>query len=284
MVQKEKKKVKRSANKKNELMKTKILTFLFNLLFYVSMIFIIFGAGMMAILQQQDKSFNGYRMFGVLTNSMVSPGNKLKEGGFRAGDILILKEVETKDLKVGDVITYRPSTNPDSKSTNYLTHRVVKIEKGKKSKGEEGYYFTTRGDANTTDDMPMNEKALVGKVVGKVPKLGGVITYVKENLILSIVFIASVVGFVWVIKMYIISGEEAELEQKKVEKIKTVEKSPKKKPKKTKSKSSSKSKSKSNSGKKKSKGQSDREESKNRKKSSSSYSPSGKKKKKKDKK
>lgn len=186
--------------------KKKILSFIFNLIFYVLMLSIFFGAGLMAVMQKQDKALNGYRMFGVLTNSMVSPDNTIKKGGFRAGDVVIIKEVEAKDLKKGDVITYRPNTNPNDKKNNYLTHRVVKVQNG--LKGEKGYFITTRGDANSTDDMPISEKALVGKVVGRIPKIGAILSYVKENFALSVIFILSVVGFFWVIRMYIMSGDD----------------------------------------------------------------------------
>lgn len=221
-----KKKKKDNASDKrhrNESQKTNLnkkhtkLAALFNVLFYVIMLGIFFGAGIMAIMQQQDKSFNGYRMFGVLTDSMVSPGNKIKKGGFHSGDVIIIKEVKAKDLKKGDVITYRPSTNPDSKSTNYLTHRVVKVEKN--PEGKKGYYFTTRGDANKTDDMPMSEKALVGKVVGRIPKVGGVLSYIKENFILSVIFILSVVGFFWVIRMYILADDDEPRTRKEVKEV-----------------------------------------------------------------
>ncbi|QIL49765.1 signal peptidase I [Vagococcus hydrophili] len=201
------------------------------------MLSIFIGAGLMAIMQKQDKSLNGYRMFGVLTDSMVSPGNKIKEGGFRSGDIIIIKEVKAKDLKKGDVITYRPSTNPDNKNNNYLTHRVVKVQND--YKGREGYYFTTRGDANKTDDMPMSEKALVGKVVGRIPKVGGILAFIKENFVLSLIFILSVVGFFWVIRMYILASDDDEEEEKKPRKeVKEVSK--KKSSKSSKSKKSSK--------------------------------------------
>lgn len=215
MGRKNKSKVSRNAKNNEILHKKKILLFFMNLLFYVVMLSIFFGATIMAIMQKQDKSLNGYRMFGVLTNSMVSPDNSIKEGGFRAGDIIILKEVEAKYLKKGDVITYRPNTNPNNKKNNYLTHRVIKVQNGLKS--EKGYFITTRGDANTTDDMPVSEKALVGKVVGKVPKVGAILSYVKENFVLSVIFILSVVGFFWVIRIYIISGDDTSKEIKHVE-------------------------------------------------------------------
>lgn len=219
--------------------KSKRIAAFLNLIFYLVMLSIFIGAGLMAIMQKQDKSLNGYRMFGVLTNSMVSPGDKIKDGGFRAGDIVIIKEVKAKDLKKGDVITYHPSTNPSTKTNNYLTHRVVKVENGRK--GEKGYFITTRGDANKTDDMPISERALVGKVVGRIPKVGGILSFIKENFILSLIFILSVVGFFWVIRMYILAGDEDEKEEKRPRKeVKEVSKKKSSKSKASKSKKSNK--------------------------------------------
>lgn len=174
---------------------------LWNLLFYISMLSILIGAGMMALMQQNDKSFNGYRIFGVLTDSMVSPDNSIKKGGFRSGDVLLTKEVDPAEIRVGDVITYRPSTNPANKSTNYLTHRVVKVSD--QLGDEKGLFFTTRGDANKTDDMPISSTALIGKEMMVIPKIGGIILFVKENWLISIVFIVSLIGFIWVIRSYV---------------------------------------------------------------------------------
>lgn len=188
------------------------LLFLWNLLFYTVMLSLLIGSGLMAVMQQQDKSLNGYRMFGVLTNSMVSPDNTLKPGGFRAGDILIVKEVPGKEIKVGDVITYRPSTNPTNKSNNNLTHRVVKINDHLGE--EEGLFFVTRGDANKTDDMPISANALVGKEVFSIPKLGGLLAFIKENWLISLIFIVSILGFIWVIRIYIISAPKKSRKKK----------------------------------------------------------------------
>lgn len=180
----------------------KIVLVFWNLLFYGSMLFILISAGLMAMMQQQNKSLNGYRMFGVLTNSMVSPDNTIKKGGFRSGDIIVTKETDPKAIRVGDVITYRPSTNPTNESTNNLTHRVVKIldQLGE----EEGTFFVTQGDANKTEDMPISSTALVGKEVLIIPKLGGVLAFVKDNWLISIIFILCLVGFIWVMRTYIL--------------------------------------------------------------------------------
>lgn len=191
----------------------KILLFLWNLLFYGLMLALLSGSLLMAVMQQQDKSLNGYRMFGVLTNSMVSPDNTVKSGGFRAGDIIMIQEVPKESIQAGDVITYRPSTNPTNKSTNYLTHRVVKINDHLGE--EEGLFFVTRGDANKTDDMPISADALVGKEVFRIPKLGGILTFVRENWIISLIFIVSILGFIWVVRIYIMIEPEKKRKRKK---------------------------------------------------------------------
>ncbi|WP_348921027.1 signal peptidase I [Enterococcus rotai] len=191
----------------------KWLLLCWNLVFYGLMLSLMVSSGLMAMMQKQDKSLNGYRMFGVLTNSMVSPDNTLKKGGFRAGDMLVIKEIDTNQVKVGDVITYRPSTNPTNKSTNYLTHRVVKIED---HLGEEkGIFFTTRGDANKSDDMPISARALVGKVTVRVQKIGGILAFCKENWLVSLIFIICIIGFTWVTRIYILSGSKKKRTQKK---------------------------------------------------------------------
>lgn len=167
------------------------------------MLFILVFTLALAIMQQQDKSLNGYRMLGVLTNSMVSPDNSIKDGGFRSGDILITKEMKPQEIKVGDVITFETSANPTKKNSNYLTHRVVNISD---SLGEEsGIFFTTRGDANKSDDLPINSSSMIGKGVFVIPKIGMLLIYINENKIVSLIFVLSLLGFIWVMKAYIFS-------------------------------------------------------------------------------
>ncbi|WP_242700734.1 signal peptidase I [Enterococcus sp. DIV0212c] len=208
--------VNRKKKKKSPLPPSKgqrLFLFIWNIIFYVLMLSLLVGSSLMAIMQQQDKALNGYRMFGVLTNSMVSPDNTLKNGGFRAGDMLVIKEVSAEQVKVGDVITYRPSTNPTNKSTNFLTHRVAKIDD---HLGEEkGIFFTTRGDANKSDDLPISSRALVGKVTVRVPKIGGILAFIKENWLVSLIFLISITGFVWVTRIYILNGSVKSHPQKK---------------------------------------------------------------------
>lgn len=86
--------------------------------------------------------------------------------GFNKGDIIILRGIETKDIKVGDVIVFH------SNRKYPIIHRVV----NKLSDGEE-YHFQTKGDKVSTiqsglgeDDI--TEERIVGRSVFKIPKVG----------------------------------------------------------------------------------------------------------------
>src|SRR3989344_7031887 len=87
--------------------------------------------------------------------------------GFNKGDIMILKGVQPKDIKTGDVVVYENNFNK-----NPIIHRVVEI------KSKEGkYYFTTKGDNNNASDpLEVFEDQIknTGKAVFRIPLLGWV--------------------------------------------------------------------------------------------------------------
>jgi len=85
-------------------------------------------------------SIGGYHVLWVKTNSM--------EPTIPTSSYILTKDVEAKDVKVGDIITF-VSDNPQIKGM-YNTHRVIKIEDGK---------FTTKGDNNPADDGIYSAKA-----------------------------------------------------------------------------------------------------------------------------
>jgi signal peptidase I len=60
--------------------------------------------------------------------------------GFNKGDIMMLKGLKPKDIKIGDVIVFK-STRPDP-----IIHRVVR-----KWQEDEVYYFQTKGDNYRTN-------------------------------------------------------------------------------------------------------------------------------------
>lgn len=85
-------------------------------------------------------------------------------GAIEAGDAIIIKKSD--DYAVGDVITYFPADEATS-----VTHRIVRIEGDK-------YY--AKGDANNSEDPdPIVISQIAGKMVGRIPKIGIVIEWLR---------------------------------------------------------------------------------------------------------
>lgn len=113
-----------------------------------------------------SRSISGYQFYVVKSDSM-------KATHFKAGDIVICKEVDVNELMVGDVITFI-SDNPGSEGevfTHMIRERVY-------NDGTLGFvtYGTTTGE---------NDEALatviLGKYKGKLPGLGYFFQYLKTT-------------------------------------------------------------------------------------------------------
>ncbi|WP_444240961.1 signal peptidase I [Eshraghiella crossota] len=95
----------------------------------------------------------GWNMFSVDSSSMTPklPVNSL----------ITVQKIDPQEIKVGDIVTYILNSN-----NILVTHRVVEIDSAKQT-------FTTKGDANTSNDSaPVHWGNVVGKVVFCVPGLG----------------------------------------------------------------------------------------------------------------
>ncbi|MGX7202537.1 signal peptidase I [Enterococcus plantarum] len=199
---KNRKKEKHSGSKKKiktSKSKNSIYRLVFNIIFYGFILFMIFGSVIFATTKNSDKSILGYRFFGVLTDSMVPRDPKTQKGGFYSGDIILVKNIAGNEAEVGDIITFRPSI----KSQTFLTHRVKeKLDHLGETKGT---YYITQGDANLAEDVPVNEKQVVGKKIAVMPKVGAFLKFVRENTLISIVFLLSVFGFITIIRYYILN-------------------------------------------------------------------------------
>ncbi|OEG12282.1 signal peptidase I [Enterococcus termitis] len=187
-------------NKRNTKKKSApIRSLIMNSLFYGVILLMVIGSLIFAVSKDQNKSFLGYRFFGVLTDSMVPRDPKTQKGGFHAGDVIIVKNIAGEDAEVGDIITFRPNIN----SKAFLTHRVK--EKLDHLDNHEGTYYITQGDANLVEDTPVNSEQVVGKKIAVLPKIGGILNFITNNLLLSIVFLFSVFGFITVMKHYVLN-------------------------------------------------------------------------------
>ncbi len=90
------------------------------------------------------------------------------QDGFNKGDIMILRGIKTKDIKIGEVIVF------ESKRPDPIIHRVVK-----KWEQDNDYLFQTKGDNNIgsikspyLDETTIGEERIIGKAVFRVPLLG----------------------------------------------------------------------------------------------------------------
>lgn len=98
------------------------------------------------VLNHAYVNFLGYTFFEVASGSM---------GEAIHVDDLVIVDIGS-EYKKGDIVTYYSDGD-------FVTHRVVSIEDGK---------VITRGDANRSNDNPINDSAILGKVVSIIPNVG----------------------------------------------------------------------------------------------------------------
>jgi len=103
----------------------------------------------------------GLQVFNVISGSM--------EPTYSVGDLIYVKEVDPDSVKVGDPITF--VLNED---LVVATHRVVSVD-------SENRQFTTKGDANSTEDAaPVHFNNLIGVPVFAIPLLGYISAYIQS--------------------------------------------------------------------------------------------------------
>jgi len=115
-------------------------------------------------------SFLGYKPFIVLSGSM--------EPEIYSGDLVLVREAVTGDLKVGDVISYR-------EGQSVITHRILEIteEQGTRK-------FITKGDHNNVSDRnPVTEDQVEGRYLFHLSKLGNFAIFMQTPIGM-VIFIA----------------------------------------------------------------------------------------------
>ena len=185
---------------------SKIMNVIFNLLFYSIIIALLVGSTLFAFSNNPQKSYFGYRIYNVLTNSMVGDA----EDCFKAGDIIIVKLMEPEEVEVGDIITFVPGRDERS----YLTHRVVEVNH--ELNGMPGIYFVTRGDANNSDDPPISGSMLVGKKVFTISGMGAVIKFIRANFVITMIFVVAAFAFIMLLRYYFAKPKDEDLEEEEV--------------------------------------------------------------------
>ena len=127
----------------------KIIGYILNILLIIITLLILVGIYyiiQIKILKNDFANLCGYTFFEVAPGSM--------ENTINIGDVVIVNL--TKDVNENDIIVYKDDNN-------FITHRLIKKQADK---------LITRGDANNSEDKPINEDQILGKVIYIVPKMG----------------------------------------------------------------------------------------------------------------
>ena len=146
-------------DKIKKISENKVLKIIFNIIYYLIFVIVIMML-IVVVLQRtsnNDISLGGYRMFTVATGSMVPKYN--------VSDILISKNVDISELKVGDDVVYKGKEG--SFKDKFVTHQIISMEKQ-----EDGSYnIITKGIANPEQDPEIKGEQIYGKIIYKVKSL-----------------------------------------------------------------------------------------------------------------
>lgn len=140
-------------------------------------------------------SFFGWKPFIVLSGSM--------ETQIYAGDLVVVKETDTKELKKNDIIAFR-------EDDIVITHRIIDI---RNENGETRYI--TKGDNNNTEDHGyVTEKQVEGLYQFKISRLGNLAMFVQTPI--GIIICLSIPLSIFLVLKAIDAKKEREYFSKKI--------------------------------------------------------------------
>ena len=120
----------------------------------------------------------GIKTFSIISGSM--------EPAISINDIVVVREVNPNDININDIITFKVENE-------IITHRVINIEKK-----DERIVYTTKGDKNdVTDIEKISDTQIEGKCVAKIPKIGKLLTIVKNKVFFGIIITVLLICFLW---------------------------------------------------------------------------------------
>lgn len=102
------------------------------------------------VVTDNNESIGGYRLFRIISGSMVPEYN--------VDEVVVCKDTESEDIKIGDVIVYRGKTGE-------LTNRLIMHEVIDKKEVEGKLIFNVKGIQNTTGDPDVYESQVLGVVI-----------------------------------------------------------------------------------------------------------------------
>ncbi len=109
------------------------------------------------------------KLFGASPYTVLSGS---MEPTYHVGSIIYVVDVDAKDLKVGDPITYVIGGG------TVVTHRIIDIVENESDPND--IRFTTKGDNNNVEDgTPVRSENIIGKPIFTIPLLGYIAHYIQ---------------------------------------------------------------------------------------------------------
>ena len=130
--------------------------------------------------QSQVASVAGFTPMVVKTDSMAPT--------FEAGDLIMIRKCDTSQLKEGDIVCFHTIIENEYALN---THRIQKIDEmaGVRS-------YTTKGDNNEISDQHViADGDIVGKYVGRLPKMGKVMDFLSSSVGFLVVIVLPMLLF-----------------------------------------------------------------------------------------
>ena len=145
----------------------------------ITVVIMLFTIVSMATLNKNDRNIFGYKFLIVQSDSM-SPSEKNADDDvhFRAGDIIIIKDVENAwALKPGDVISFTSFSEVSYLET--VTHMIYEVKKD--NNGKVVGYVTYGTNTGAIDDTVVEPEYILGKYTGKIPAVGHLFAFIKST-------------------------------------------------------------------------------------------------------
>ena len=142
------------------------------------------------------KIIKNYYPFGIKT-AIVLTGSM--EPALDINDFVIIKK--SNEIKIDDIISYKQIN-----SDNEVLHRVIRINDNE---------IVTKGDANNTEDKPINIDQVTGVYIGKIKYLGNIIFFIKKPIVFSTIITTFLIIMLIPSKKTVIYKENVTAEMKK---------------------------------------------------------------------
>ena len=152
-----------------------------SIILIVSVLMMVFTIVSTTVFGKADKNLFGYKFMIVLSDSM-------SKTHFSAGDVIVVKEVDLKTLKPGDIISFYDLKDKNdggavqqqykNQSFKVVTHMIKEVTTDEKGNIAFRTYGTTKGPEHVDERLAT---MIIGKYQTHIPKLGYFFQFIKTT-------------------------------------------------------------------------------------------------------